>query len=91
MRDSKDFERKIFSSTPDSSHVFSSGGNRVELPHEIADYRISNANSYDFNENYGKNESKKITISMPKPYDSNSFNEENDHEDTFSNVSDMKD
>jgi len=91
LRDSRDFERKIFSSTPDSSHVFYSSGNRVELPHEIADYRISNANSYDFNENFNKNENKKITISMPTPYDSNGFNEDNDYEDTFSNVSDMKD
>ena len=89
LKDSKDFEKKIFSSTPDSSNIFYSSGDRVkipELPREVADYRITNAPSYDFDER--KSDNKKITISIPTtPYDSNSFNEENeDYEGTLSDI-----
>lgn len=100
VRDSKEFERKIFSSTPDSSAVFtSSGGRRFEVPNEIADYRIINDQQYDqhlrddefleYNNEKDRQSptKKKITINMTN-YSTN-YKDDNDNQDTFSNVSDI--
>jgi D-alanyl-D-alanine dipeptidase len=66
----------MFSSTPDSTTAFNF--KKIELPHDILEYRISTGNSLDLET---QNDNKKITINMPTSFD--------DFEDTFSNVSDM--
>jgi hypothetical protein len=82
LRDSKEFDRKMFSSTPDSSAVFTSSLKRIELPNDMIDYRIPNE-SGDYLNRQSPNK-KRITINM------NQYNDSRDDEDTLSNFSDIE-
>jgi hypothetical protein len=85
LRDSKDFDRKIVSSTPDSSAVFTGSLKKWDLPNDFGDYRIPNEN--DDHLNNQSNTKRRITINMNNMnYDSR--DEEN--QDTLSNFSDME-